>query len=641
MLYPRRKVYPRTHSDFRMPVSIPQSWRSVWLPRVAVFIALVAGLPLYLRSPLWCDITLYELAARNLLEGGVHYRDLFDTNLPGFVWILTALRGVFGFDPIVLRIADLVVVIGVVALIDRLAKWGGATRSSRWWALAGVAFLYLFAVEMVHAQRDTWMALPALVAVVLRVRRIVGVDGSKLRLTPSDTSIGKAFRQSALEGAMWGLAVWLKPHIILIAVGTWLLTARRLTVGHSRPRCLCVADLAGNLMGGLAIGLCGIAWLIQTGTWPHFWCVITVWNPEYTKLARQELWIRVSQELFWFPPWSLWLIPTVPLAILSIVDAAPWSGEPCIDPTSPGPVGRQLPPWLWDREAGWNARFVRAVLAGLYLVWAMQALVIQRGFMYAHIPETLLMFGLWAAHRWAMPFIPLLWIAITSGLWLFAEYNPQLREELQGIATEKVSADRGEEPFIIRHALADPKRMRCWVDCWECSRTEHEQYVLWDRLRRVRDHEASFNWQELEEVAEFLRQKGIKDREVIAWHDSPHAIYLILGIKPGLRFIHTSTAQSIGDFGYWQVQKELAETAGTARFAIGDLEWALAVSPDCEGVMLGPPRSPNDLLPACLSSQLRKTFPFNQPTIYRTRGGLGRYTVHQLTPPFGDDRTHP
>jgi hypothetical protein len=94
--------------------------------------------------------------------------------------------------------------------------------------------------------------------------------------------------------------------------------------------------------------------------------------------------------------------------------------------------------------------------------------------------------------------------------------------------------------------------------------------------------------------------------------------------------------------GYYQVQSELAATEGTARFAIGDLEWAaLGQTPEVRAQILGPPASPTDLLPAGLLPWHRKTFPFNQPTIFRTRGGLGRYTIHQLTPPFGDCPDHP
>lgn len=621
-----------------MPIPFLTPWRSVWLPRLAVLAALLLGLPLYLRSPLWCDITLYDLAARNLLSGGIHYRDLFDTNLPGFVWLLTGIRWLFGPSALVVRLADLTIVLAVVALIDRLAKWGGATPASRWWALAGMAFLYPFAVEMVHAQRDTWMALPALAAVALRLRRLRG-NGEIDAVPPClSDSIGRAFRQSALEGALWGLAVWLKPHIVLMAAGVWLFSFRRLLSGHARPWWSLAADFVGNILGGLTIGACGVAWLIGSGAWPYFWTIATVWNPEYTKLARLEIDYRIDQELYWFPPWSIWLIPTVPLALLSIVDACPWAGRSTSKAMRPGPVGRILPGWLWDRQASEDGRFVRGTLAGLYLVWVIQAFLIQRGFMYAHMPETLLMLGLWAAHRWAMPVLPLLWMVVTSAIWVYADANPRFRDELLTIATDKhVAADPGEERYFVRHPLADSNRMSCWSTCWRSDLSQAEQYALWDRLRRIQEHEASIGWEELAEVAEFLRSKDVKDYEVLAWNDSPHAVYLMLGIKPGIRFMHTSTAQSIGAFGYYQVQSELAATAGTARYAVGDLELTvLETTPAGRALMLGPARSSTDLLPSAMLPRYRAMFPFNQPAVFRTRGGRGRYTVHQLFPPFGD-----
>lgn len=627
-------VPPVTSRYSPMPIPTPLPWRSLWLPRLAVFFALLAGLPLYLLSPLWCDITLYDLAARNLLKGGVHYRDLFDTNLPGFVWLLTGLRYVFGSSAIVVRIADLFIVTAVVALIDRLAKWSGANCMSRWWGLVGVAFLYPFAIEMVHAQRDTWMALPALAAVVLRVRRL-RVEGGES--TPQSL-IGKAFPQSVLEGAVWGLAVWIKPHVVLVAAGIWLFTFRRLAAGHPRPLWLIATDLGGNVLGGLVVGLCGTSWLIASGTWPHFWSVVTVWNPKYMEVAGQEFELRLKQELYWFPPWSMFLLPTVPLAVLTLIDAAPWAGRDGLNDKRPGPIGRLLPGCLWDRQAGVDARYTRAVLAALYLVWMGQALLVQRRYTYVHIPETFLMIGLWAAHRWAMPILPLLWMAVTSAVWLFADANPEFREELLTVATDKhISAEVDEERFIVRHPLADLHRMRCWADCWRCNRTERERYALWDRLQRIRDHEAAISWEELYDVAEFLRTKSVTDREVLAWNDSPHAVYLMLGIQPGVRFMHISTAQGMGEMGYWQVQNELAATAGTARYAIGDLKWvAQGEEPENRLQLLGPPRSPDDLLPAALRPWHRATFPFNQPTVFRSAGGFGRYTVHQLTPPFGD-----
>jgi len=102
-------------------------WESVRLPQAVTLLALAVGLPLYLRSPLWCDITLYDVAARNLLQGGAHYRDVFDTNLPGYVWLLTAIRWAFGFGTVALRCVDLAIVAGIVLVVDRIARRGGAT----------------------------------------------------------------------------------------------------------------------------------------------------------------------------------------------------------------------------------------------------------------------------------------------------------------------------------------------------------------------------------------------------------------------------------------------------------------------------------------------------------------------------------
>jgi hypothetical protein len=96
--------------------------------------------------------------------------------------------------------------------------------------------------------------------------------------------------------------------------------------------------------------------------------------------------------------------------------------------------------------------------------------------------------------------------------------------------------------------------------------------------------------------------------------------------------------QGISSESYTQVQAELAATAGTARFAISDLAYpAGVVGPEGYAAVMGPPRSPADLLPAGFPAGFRRQFPFNQSrTVFRSGGGLGRYVVHELTPPLGD-----
>ena len=144
----------------------------MWLARVVLVAALAAGVPPFLRMPPWCDLTLYDVAARSLLAGGVHYRDVFDTNMPGFVWALTAVRVTLGWSVEAARAVDLLIVAGAVLLLDRLAARAGADRAARAWAVAGAAMFYPFTSEFNHCQRDVWMLLPALAAVAVRVRRV-------------------------------------------------------------------------------------------------------------------------------------------------------------------------------------------------------------------------------------------------------------------------------------------------------------------------------------------------------------------------------------------------------------------------------------------------------------------------------------
>lgn len=585
-------------------------WRSVGLPRAITAIALLLGVPLFLRSPPWCDITLYQLAARNLLQGGVHYRDLFDTNLPGFVWAMTAIYAVFGWNTVVVRAVDLLIALGVVLLIDRLAKRGGATLSGRWWLFAGAAVIYPFTLESAHAQRDVWMALPGLAAVVLRVKRGPGAI---------------PFRASFWEGLLWGCAVWFKPHIALVAAGVWLLTTRRLAGDQPRPWRAAVLDLLGNLAGGLAVGIPGLAWLYFSGTWNAFLDVFLNWNPQYMTLANSEFDDRLEEELFWFPPWSLGLIVTVPLAVLAVLDMAPWRSR-VSEAGSPGWLGRRLTRFLWEKSAGGEARFARGVLAGVYLIWTAQAFFLQRAFFYVHIPETLLMLGLWASFRWAWTPLALAALAITSGLWMVAE--PQL-----------MSLDRTtREHWLPRHPLGQFERLRLWPVCLRTDLSDAERFELWDRLKLIRRHEASIAWEELAEVAAFLREQGVRDGEVIAWNNSPHAVYLLLEVKPGFRFMHVFTASIIGldeprpGTGRPQVMKELSEAAA-AKYVISDLEWAatMAKADDDEWArLLGPPRDSKhgDLMPVECPEIL--DFPYNQPTVFRSRNGTGRYVVHRI-----------
>jgi hypothetical protein len=234
-----------------------------------------------------------------------------------------------------------------------------------------------------------------------------------------------------------------------------------------------------------------------------------------------------------------------------------------------------------------------------------------------------------------------LWLAVTSGMWLVADVNPGAKDRLDGLGPK--TRDR----YYPRHELANTEQLRLWPECWRLGRPDAERYALWDKLRRHPPHEASIGWEELGEVAEFLRTApredggvGVRHREVVAWFDSPHAVYLLLDIDPAFRYMHVHTAIAIsvgedvtGMSGRRDVMLELRakEPPGRYKYIISDLEWvALAAGddPQLRAAMLGPARAPDDLLPAF--APYPHEFPFNQPTVFRSRNGTGRYIVHRV-----------
>ena len=595
-------------------------WRTPWLPAVLSILLVVVVVPVFLRMPLWCDVTLYDVAARAILGGGVHYRDVFDTNTPGYVWCLTVLRATLGTSTVAVRAVDLAVFAGVVALLDRLAKLGGGTRASRWWAIAGMVSFYPFSTEFVHAQRDIWLALPMLAALFLRLRRI--------GKTAAGVPVGY-FWPAFAEGLLWAAAVWIKPHVIPLALFVWLLTVRRLSGGSRR---IARRDLAGNLAAGIALGLAGVAFLVASGTWPHFWIVMTEWNGHYTDIIFEELGSRLHLELHWFPPWSILLVPSLLLVALSLIDGRVFSTT-WLPTDERGPMGREISGFWYDPAPDDAARFARAVLAGAYLFWAVESFVLQRAFLYVHVTETLMMIALWAAHRWCLPAFVLAWVASFSLFFRLADDRP----EFQATARQAL-AERGlnyeKLDLHYRHALAEPGYAGRWLACFRTPLTGQDDARLKDTLKVMRGHVATTNWEELGEVEAFLRSQDVKDRELVCWDEGVHPLYLALGVRPGFRFMHVHNADNIGPNAPQILRAELL-TNPDIRFVVSDLEWVSYVERRDRSEPYGPGRADDDLVPE-LPPKWGKVFPYDgRKTVFRSQGGLGRYVVFAVSAPLG------
>ena len=92
-------------SDPDVAAVLPVRWSVV-----ALLLLSLISLPIVVCMPLTSDTVLYDLQARNILDGGVMYRDILEPNLPGAVWIHLLVRSIAGWSLEVMRCADLFIV---------------------------------------------------------------------------------------------------------------------------------------------------------------------------------------------------------------------------------------------------------------------------------------------------------------------------------------------------------------------------------------------------------------------------------------------------------------------------------------------------------------------------------------------------
>ena len=440
----------------------PSRWLLVG-SAVALVVLLVVNVPPFLHTALDCDPILFDLYARDMVRGGVLYRDMVENNTPTMIVLQLLIRDAFGHSTAALRIVDLLVVGLGVGL---LARWFRPGRPDlHLFAFTLTAVIYLTTTEWCHVQRDVWLLLPVMGGLYLRRAQLH-------RSTAGRTAFGWAL----LEGLVWGLAVWLKPYALVMAAAVWF---SGLAWARSRGanRSALLADFAGLFLGGALLGAAGVGAMHAFGIWVPYVDHLTNWGSEYRgadMYGKLGPWFFRLGYLLRNAPWSLIYLLALPAALVQAV----------------------RPVWVrWTDD-----RPDRALLSALLVSWAFQACILQHVFDYPHIAGEM--------------FAVVLLIDFAIGL----RTDGHRRIVLIALALMKV----------IGHAPVFIDRVQVWGEC-----------IRFDDRPQLRDKLARYErigWTELDRVAQFLREQGVKPGEVNVIGDTALPLWEMLDQTPPTRY---------------------------------------------------------------------------------------------------------
>jgi len=535
----------------------PQSTLLAWAVLAMLWAVQV---PLFLAMPITNDAAVYDIQARQVWEGGVLYRDIFEPNLPGVVWMHLLVRLSLGWSSEALRCFDLILFSGILLLAaGHLHRLGASPKLTLWGVVALSAF-YFASSEWIHCQRDTWMLLPSLGALELRARQ-----AARLRRSPR---AGSVFGWGLVEGLVWGLAVWIKPHIVLPAATAWVIVAF-----DRRSWRMLAVDACGLLLGGLAIGALGVGWLVASGSWPHFTATLRDWNPRYVK-AGKEHWtlarfVGMNVRMF---PW-----PLVHLAALmgAALVARNWlRRRKQARPTTVEP----------GKESDDGDRWLRGLLVvGFYVAWTFQAFFIQHLFDYVHAPPILL---------------GMVTVAVTLAI------------------TRRTVWKYVAVAALVLAILVSPLLRSDRLGGWTAAVRQGSTPELRDRLRRL----ATPEWQHLEQVAEYLESQHVKSGEVLSINDAGVHFYTRLGIRPPTRFCYIE--QSYFLFPEYRPNLRQLIQQTPHRFVVVNLVESGFSRDDSRAVADDNPLS----APPLLNTKLNGAYPWSLPIVYRS----GPYLVFRV-----------
>jgi hypothetical protein len=584
---------------------------------------LVVGtqLPIFLQLNLTPDAVLYDLQARCLLEGGVLYRDVVEPNLPGVVWVHVIVRSLAGWSTMALRGFDLLVVMGIALLLSLFVSGPLVEKPSKQLSsgffVAGFLLFYFSTSEWCHCQRDTWMLLPCLMAVLVRWH--------------SMTNSRSLIAWSLLEGALWALGFWLKPFVAIpalaVMVGAWIhacttngqknverdivatgavktpsfgLTATfspcQGEKGHvggvlAQPaQCgIGVIQMCAVIAGGAVVGALGVAWMIGSGCWPHFVQMLTEWNGDYFVSGRSGWTVdRYLDHVERFWPWILLHGPAMCVSLSPLWRKRRGAADASIEP----------------------ALIPVVLLRSLYLGWIIQAFALQQLFDYVHVPGLMLAMAVCVQAMCVKLRTAVVKNERTDGT------RPEIFAESEHSLIVQMAV-----AFVAWCAVSSSSfrwdRQQHWLACVHaCLGTPLEPQIR-DDLALV----PFPRWTELQPMLDTIRQMQIPDGSVMAYNGNLIHLYPELSIHPPTRFVYVDALARCFPRRRPEIVSELVHSG--VRYVVSDLiedGWEGDLSDEC-------------ILPRVFRDEpALMFFPYNQTPVQRS----GRYVLFEVRGPIGD-----
>lgn len=532
---------------------------------------LILCIPLFIRMPLATDVVFYDLQAETVLNGGTMYQDIFETNMPGIIWVHMLIRPLIGMSSDAIRIVDLLVFSSSVLLLMFWNRRNQISVSAMLWIGITLFAFYFSLSEWCHFQRDTLILFPALAALWLRRKQVDRLLESQQH--ESGISLSAVWWWAFLEGLCWATAFWIKPFVAVPALCVWFGSLFLIR----QPRKLLV-DFSGLLLGGLFLGAVGIIWLWQTGAWIWFYDTFTEWNPEYVK-SRTAGWstLRFAQFLFRFYPWFLLQLIAVPLALSTV-----WRS---------GKTGKQNKTTLESGERD------SLLLSLMYLGWLFQSYAFQHLFDYVHPPTHLMaivLIGAYLAKRIQKQSLNLAW---KTGIALFA-----------------IMA-------VLSFPNFKPDRVRLWQTCVFNS----SDLQLKAKLALM----VQVDWEDLIAVRDFLETQNLKDHELHCYNTTLVYLYPELSVAPATRYVFFDSTLIFCPSHRGEILESIH--ASPQKFIVTDLlesgfdrKTALEKSQDSKA--LTPPAYP---------VSLKGAYPWSQPVVFRAGRYLVHQAKRPLGDFFG------